>query len=170
VYEALKTANTDQSRERLSHLRYRLVASDGLVLRWPGGVKRLASSDVATRHKAATELAEVAHADDEPLLLELFSDPDALVRELSLQALRSLVGDEPSAALARLLDDPEPNVRAAVLKQLTENPAPSLMPHVAKYVLKEQDSDLIVHAIRFLKEVKTSAATNTLIKLLDHES
>ena len=170
VYEALKTAPSDQTRERLSQLRYRLATTDSLVLRWPGGINRLASADLATRHKAATELAELAAAEDEPLLLELFSDPDALVRELSLRALRTLAGDEPSEALVRLLDDPEPNVRAAVLKQLAENPSPSLLPDVAKYVLKEQDADLVVHAIRFLKEVKTSAAANTLIKLLDHES
>ncbi len=49
VYEAIKTAPTDQVRQRLSQLRLRLVTTDSLALRWPGGVKRLASAEVATR-------------------------------------------------------------------------------------------------------------------------
>ncbi len=119
---------------------------------------------------AAAELGAKAGVDDEPLLLELFSDPDSLVRELSLKSLRSVAGDGTSAALVRLLEDPEPNIRAAVLKQLTENPARAMTGQISKYVLKEQDADLVVHAIRVLKEMKTPQANKTLMKLLAHES
>jgi HEAT repeat protein len=170
VYEALKVSPTDEARQRLTQLRLRLVTTDSLALRWPGGIQRLSSADVPTRRAAAAELATKAAADDESLLLELFGDSDSLVRELSLKALRDVAGNESSAALVRLLDDPEPNVRAAVLKQLTETPAPAMAGQISKYVDKEQDADLVVHAIRVLKELKTPQATATLMKLLAHDS
>jgi HEAT repeat protein/thioredoxin-like negative regulator of GroEL len=170
VYKSLKSASSDRATQYLNQLRYRVSASDALVLQWPGGIERLASADSATRHQAATELAEKASTGDEPLLLELFSDPDALVREISLRSLRNVSKGEPPLALVRLLDDPEPNVRAAVLKQLAEDPDAELIPSVSKYVLEEKDPDLVVHAIRVLKEVKTPSTRTTLMKLLSHES
>ena len=77
VYAALKTANTDRDRERLTALRYRLVASDALALSWPGGLERLASAEGAVRHAVLDELGSRATPADAPLLSELFSDPDA---------------------------------------------------------------------------------------------
>lgn len=84
VYEQLKAALTDHDRERLRALRYRLVSSDALVLAWPGGLDRLADGDSRQRVEATEELAKRATAADQQLLLELFSDPDPLVREISL--------------------------------------------------------------------------------------
>ncbi len=150
VYERLRSAATDRDRQRLTALRYRLVATGELVLSWPGGLDRLAATDAAERHRAATELAERAKAADGPLLLELFSDPDPLVREIALRALRNVGGQEATDALVALLRDPEPNVRAAVLKELGENPSPRLAPQLAEYVETETDPDLIVHAVRAL--------------------
>ena len=80
VYARLKTAAADQDRRRLLILRYRLAAPDSLVLRWPGGLERLADADPRQRQGAADELAKLAAEDDQPLLLELFADPDPLVR------------------------------------------------------------------------------------------
>src|SRR5437868_5269094 len=107
VYARLKNPPTDQLRERLTALRYRLVAADALALNWPGGLERLASDDPRLRHAAIQELARRAAPTDEALLLELFSSPDALVRELSLRILHSTVGRQSTAALVELLGDPE---------------------------------------------------------------
>jgi len=169
VYERLKAAATDRDRERLTALRYRLVATGELVLSWPGGLDRLAATDAAERHRAATELAERAKAADGPLLLELFSDSDPLVREIALRALRSAGGLEATDALVKLLRDPEPNVRAAVLKELAENPSSRLAPQLAAYVETEADPDLVVHAVRALRGGGREGAA-ALMKLLTHAS
>jgi len=168
VIARLQRATTDVERQRLLTLRYRLVAGDALVLAWPGGLGRLASLDVKLRRQAAEELARLATAADQALLLELFANPDPLVRELALRGLQHVGGEDAVAALVRLLDDPEPNVRAAVLKQLAESPTAAMVPHVVRYVVKEQDPDLVVHAIRVLKSGKSKAVRECLISLLTH--
>lgn len=170
VYEQLKEAVTDQARERLLALRYRLVASDALVLVWPGGLERLASTDASTRQRAAQALANRVTASEEALLLELFSNPDPLVREISLRALQSISDSRSSAALVQLLSDPEPNVRAAVLKQLAEQPTPGLIAKIGEYVRREKDPDLLVHAVRVLKSTPSKAAVECLRGLLGHTS
>ncbi|HLJ12720.1 MAG TPA: HEAT repeat domain-containing protein [Planctomycetaceae bacterium] len=170
VYERLKTAATDESRERLTALRYRLVESESLAINWPEGVERLAAPDVELRHRAADELAARATASDEGLLLELFSDPAPLVREISLRALMQTGGSNVNSSLLRLLEDPEPNVRAAVLKQLQESPSAALVPRVAAYASNEKDPDLVVHAIRVLRESAGKATGHALTRLLEHES
>jgi HEAT repeat protein len=114
----LTQATSDAERERLVALRYRLAAAGNLALNWPGGLERLAATNAEIRHQAASELATMATAAEQPLLLELFSDPDPFVREVALRGLKTVGGEEAIASLAGLLNDPEPNVRAAVLKQL----------------------------------------------------
>lgn len=168
VYERLKRAATDEDRQRLLTLRYRLVADDALVLKWPGGLERLAAADSRQRQQAADELARMATANEERLLLELFSDPDPLVRETSLRGLQQIGGQEATSALVKLLEDPEPNVRAAVLKQLAEKPLRSLVPQIAAYVAKERDADLVVHAVRFLRSAKGADALKCLMTVLSH--
>ena len=170
VYAQLKQAAVDQDRQRLLVLRYRLVSPDSLVLRWPGGLVRLASTDPRQRQRAAEELAKLAVAIDQPLLLELFSDPDPLVREISLRGLQSIGGKEANAALVKLLADPELNVRTAVLKQLEETPDRDMVPAVIAYLKTEKDPDLIVHGICFLRESKHPEALGCLMSLLSHES
>ncbi|HEV3342157.1 MAG TPA: HEAT repeat domain-containing protein, partial [Pirellulales bacterium] len=170
VYARLKQTPGDRERERLTWLRYRLVATDALALGWPGGLARLAANDPAVRHQAAQELAARATAADEPLLLETFGDPDPLVRELSLKALSTAGGERVSKSLLRLLDDPEPNVRAAVLKQLAQSPSASMVSPVSKYIEGEADADLVVHAVRLLRATGGKAAVDSLMKLLKHAS
>ena len=170
VIARLGAATTDRSLERLTALRYRLVASPALALDWSDGFARLAATDVEVRHQAARELTERAGGGDEGLLLELFANPDSLVRELALRRLNALGGAGAAGALVGLLNDPEPNVRAAVLKQLAESPTPGMVAKVAKYVAEESDADLVVHAVRFLREAKGPAAFKTLIGLLEHDS
>jgi HEAT repeat protein len=102
-------------------LRYRLTASAALALNWPGGLERLAATTATTRHQALKELESRVTAQDEPLLLELFSSADPFVREISLRALKDVSGANAAGALVKLLDDPEPNVRAAVLAQAGES-------------------------------------------------
>ena len=170
VTARLKETAADDQRQRLWALRYRLVAADSLALRWPGGLERLAATDPRRRQQAADELARLALAADQPLLVELFSDNDPLVREFSLRALQNIGGKETTAALLKLLSDPEPNVRAAVLKQLEEKPDASIVPKLADYLKTEKDADLLVHTIRFLRAAGGSPATRALIPLLHHES
>ena len=170
VRELLKDADTDRDRERLRALRYRLVATDALVLRWPGGLVRLAATDTAERQRAAEDLAGLATDDDQDLLLELFSDPAPLVREISLRGLQEIGGQQSTAALVKLLSDPEPNVRAAVLKQLEMNPQRRMVPKIAEYLKTETDPDLIVHAVRFLRTIGGETAMRGMMELLGHES
>jgi len=169
VVARLKDAPSDQARERLTALRYRLAASGALALNWPGGLERLAATAAAPRHQALRELETRVTARDEALLLELFSSPDPLVREISLRALKATSGAKATGALAQLLDDPEPNVRAAVLKQLIETPAPQLVPRLVEYIKTEQDPDLLVHAIRALRESSGPQAAAGIEHLLGHE-
>lgn len=170
VTTRLKSVETDQERECLTALRYRLVAPDRLVLEWPGGIDRLAATDVTVRHEAIDELAKRATSQEEELLLELFTDPSPLVREISLRTLTAVGGTSSNQALIRLLDDPEPNVRAAVLKQLSEKPSASIVPEIARYVEQEKDPDLVVHAVRLFREAKGNASAEALIKLFSHPS
>ena len=169
VYARLKNAATDEERRRLLILRYRLAASDSLVLRWPGGLERLGDTDPRQRRQAADELAKLAGDSENALLLELFADPDPLVREIGLRGLQHIGGTEANAALVKLLSDPEPNVRAAVLKQLEESPNPAMAPAVIKYVKEEKDPDLVVHAIGVLGASKSSESLKALMALLKHD-
>ncbi len=170
IYERLDRAVGDAERERLTYARYRLAASEQRALEWREGLRRLASADVARRHAAAQELAAFAGRSDSKLLLELFSDPDPLVREISLTALRGVGGSETVAALVGLLKDPEPNVRAAVLKQLGESPSPKYADALSEYVAAEQDPDLLVHAARVLRGIQSEKSSESLESLLDHEN
>ncbi|MEW6250292.1 MAG: HEAT repeat domain-containing protein [Planctomycetota bacterium] len=170
VCARLKNAADDRARERLTALRYRLVARPALVLAWPDGLARLAATDARVRHKAAEELAQRAGREDGPLLLELFSDPDPLVREVGLRALRTVGGEQALAALTGLLDDPELNVRAAVLKQLAEKPTSAMLTVLAGYVEREQDPDLVVHAVRVFRAAKGESAVKPLTRLLANPS
>jgi HEAT repeat protein len=170
VYNAAKDAATDTARERLTALRYRLVAGDTLALRWPGGLDRLASTRAPVRHDAVLELARRATAADEPLLLELFGSPDPFVRELSLRILHTVAGKSATGSLAKLLKDPDPNVRAAVLKQLSETPAPKTVPQIAEYVKTETDPDLIGHAVKVFRSAGGAEAVGHLKGLLRHAS
>ncbi len=168
VREQRQTAETDRSRERLDWLRYRLVASDALSLKWPGGLARLAATEAQTRRDAASELPNVVTGGDEALLIELFGHPDPLVRELSLKALQGVGGERANSELARLLTDPEPNVRAAVLKQMAEKPGSISVKQIADYIAQEKDPDLVVHAIRLLREIKRKDAVECLTHLFTH--
>jgi HEAT repeat protein len=163
-----KAATSDRAKQRLLTLRYRLVASDLVMLTWPGGLARLASSDASVRHKAAQELVERATADDQSLLLELFKDPDPLVREISLRGLQHVSPGQTGGELAKLLDDPDPNVRAAVLKQLADDPSAELAAKVAAYASREKDPDLLVHALRYLKGMPRADSVKAAIGLLKH--
>ena len=170
VREQRQQAETDKTRERLDWLRYRLVASDALALKWPSGLSKLAATDAQTRRDAASELPKVVTSGEESLLIELLGHPDSLVRELSLKALQGVGGVRANAELARLLADPEPNVRAAVLKQMAEKPSAKVVPQIAAYIAQEKDPDLVVHAVRLLREIKGKEAVTCLLTLLAHAS
>jgi len=75
----------------------RIAASDALALKWPGGLERARATDVATRHRAVDELAQVASTADEALWLDL-SGPRPARRETALRGLRAL-GDAGTSRL-----------------------------------------------------------------------
>lgn len=170
VVEEIRQAGSDRDRERLTALRYRLAAPARLAMEWPGGLERLASMDADTRRQAAEDLAKRAGADTAPLLRELFSNPDPLVREISLRALRKVGGEEANEALTSLLDDPEPNVRAAVLKQLSEQPSRKMVAKLAEYAAREKDADLLVHTVRVLRATGGKAALDALMAMVGHDT
>lgn len=170
VYDQLKKAKTDSETERLTALRYWLVASNKMRLQRPGLIIELASRQLQDRRAAATALMDHATSDDELLLLEIFADSDPLIREIGLKALNQIGSYSTNQALTRLLKDPDPNVRAAVLKQLAESPSTQMIPAVKEYLETETDLDLIVYALKFLKEVNPNKALEPVLKLAEHES
>lgn len=170
VRTRLKNSTSDRDYQRLTTLRYRLASSATLPLRWPDGLERLASTDPKTRQKAAEELIEKMRQGDQSLLVELFANPDSMIREISLRGLQRLGTRDSIQTLGRLLDDPEPNVRAAVLKMAMESPSPGFVRQVVQYLEKETDADLLVHGIRVLKESQDERSARVLIKMLQHES
>ena len=170
IRAALDDATEPQPRERLTSARYRVAGTAELESEWPGGTERLASANFDVRIGATAELVKLATKREEQLLLELFSDPVPLVREIALKGITKISGTSAGGALVRLLDDPDPNVRAAVLKQLAENPVESLIPKIAEYSQKETDPDLVVHAIRFLREIKKHEAVVAMSALFNHQS
>lgn len=169
IESRLQLADTDGRRQRLAWLRLRLLASEHLAVTWPQGLAQLASADSTTRHKGAAELANHVTSADDRLLLALFSDPDQMVRELSLRALRQLQGEAASTALTQLLADPEPNVRAAVLKELAGTLETKLVDAVVDYLPQERDADLLVHAVRLLRGKSQTSAVRGLTSLLSHD-
>ncbi|MEI7952049.1 MAG: thiazole synthase, partial [Synechococcaceae cyanobacterium ELA182] len=90
----LKDAATDLDRRRLLTLRYRLAAVDALVLRWPGGLERLADTDPRQRQQAAEELAKLAGQEDNTFVkLEVIPDSRHLLPDPigTLEAAERLV-------------------------------------------------------------------------------
>ena len=170
VYERIKTADSDDQVARLTALRYWLTASNQLRLGWSGGLIELAGSDAETRRAAAAVLVKRAGEFDQALLMELFADPDPLVRELALKGLNGLGSEGTEQAMVRLLKDPDPNVRAAVLKQFAESKTQSAIDAVADYLKSETDSGLVVQAIRFMREVGGSKAVKAIVPFVDHEN
>lgn len=170
IRQEIENRRDSPERRKLMAARYRVAATAELNSEWPGGIERLAAADHDKRIAAVSELTELATAREEPLLLELFSDPSSLVREISLQGLTRISGTKATGALVRLLDDPDPNVRAAVLKQLAEAPVETLIPQISDYARNETDPDLVVHAVRFLREIRKPAAVKALSQLFNHAS
>ncbi|MBK8270163.1 MAG: HEAT repeat domain-containing protein, partial [Planctomycetes bacterium] len=169
VLKRLGSAVTDHERTRLLELRYRLAASDALALDWPLGLVRLASTEAMERRQAADELVRRAKDADHALILELFADPDPVVRETSLRAL-STTGDAGREALVSLLEDTDANVRTAVLKRVGENPSPSMTTAIVNYAKGETDVDLVVHALRVLRKAPGETAIKCLTDMLAHDS
>ncbi|MBC7966530.1 MAG: HEAT repeat domain-containing protein, partial [Fuerstia sp.] len=120
IRELMARELDDDIRAQLAAARYRVAASDQIVNDWPGGIERLASTDHQQRIAAMQELSKRASRSDEHLLGELVADPVPLIREIALHMLAKIDGGRADGPLLKMLDDPDPNVRAAVLKTLSE--------------------------------------------------
>lgn len=169
--EALLNETNEAARERLLAARYRLAITGERFLSWSGGVERMASSDFDERIKAINEFSAVATASDEALLLALFESSEPLVRELAIQTLQNVSKKgETNNTLAKLLNDPDANVRAAALKYLSESPSVSLIDQISDYISRENDPDLVVFAVRYLSEVHSERSVQVLLPLFQHAS
>ena len=170
VVARLESESSDMARQRLASVRFRLVSSPALAIRLPGTADQLASMDSGLRRTAAKRLSDAAKREDIPLLETLFGHRDALVRELALRGLQNAGGGS-SQRLAKLLDDPDMNVRAAVLKQWLDNPVKSLVEPVSRHAMQETDASLLVYYARLLKEIDSTSevAVAALQKLSKHD-
>ena len=112
IRELMARELDDDIRAQLAAARYRVAASDQIVNDWPGGIERLASTDHQQRISAMQELSNRAAQSDEHLLGELVADPVPLIREIALRVLAKIDGGRANGPLLKMLDDPDPNVRA----------------------------------------------------------
>ncbi|WP_342190351.1 thioredoxin domain-containing protein [Stieleria varia] len=160
----------DVARERLTAVRYRLVASPTLLIRLPEVTDKLASLDASARRLAAQALSEQAQKDDVPLLEALFAHDDPLVRELALRGMQLSGGGE-ATELVRFLKDPDKNVRAAVLKLWLDAPRSYLSKTISEHALEESDPGLLVYYVRLLKEIGATKfeVQETLAQLAEND-
>ncbi len=170
VMKHLETETSDDARERLAALRYRLIAAPSMSIRIPQGPDRLASLESGPRRDAAKQLADFGRSEDIPLLEALFSHEDPLVRELALRGLQKAGGSDASR-LTQMLDDPDKNVRAAVLKLWIDHPNSSLLSTICEHAMKEQDAGLLVYYVRLLREIDSVEGISTAVfeKLSMHD-
>ena len=169
VTERLDAEASDSGRERLSAVRYRLIASPSLALRTPGAAEALASLESGPRRAATKRIAENASNEDLPLLQTLFGHEDPLVRELALRGIQSAGGE--SLSLIEMLDDPDKNVRVAVLKMWLDDPKASLLGPVSKRAMSEKDPGLLPYYLRLIKAIGSTGpeANKVLEKFSSHE-
>lgn len=170
IREAIYETLNDESRSRLSMARYRVAASIDLATQWPDGLAQLASLEFNERAAAAHELGSRAKQEDETLLAELVTDPAPLIREISLAAMKRIGGTRLDGPLVKMLDDPNPNVKAAVLRHLGDTKSEVLIPAISAFISRETDTDLVVHAVRCLREISGAKAAESLLPLTDHAS
>ena len=155
VYGRLRQTTDDRQRELLLALRYRLAAGDALALRWPGGVVRLASADLRRRQQAAEELAKMAAPEDQPLLLELFSDPDPMVRETSLRGLQQIGGKGEVAIVTGSLTADNQNQWMKWMRKRVEEKYPEMK------IVTVKPSPFVHHAPRSVAEAVAVEAYNS---------
>lgn len=170
IYDRIRDVQSDEDLQRLTALRFWLTASNQLRLGWAGGIVELASPDLSARRAAMNVLVQRVVDADEPLLMELFANADPLVRELSLKGLQRIGSKRNSDTMARLLRDPDKNVRVAVLKQFTEAESAEMSDEVIEYLKTETDDDLIVQALRFLRTCKGDEVMTSILSLAKHDS
>lgn len=113
-------------RKRLLELDIGIVGDVAAALRELGdakaaivAAKELAAGSRSRRHKAAVALRELRDPAAREVLLSALEDGAAAVRRVAVEALSVLPPDaEIVSAWRRLVDDPDPSVRAAVVRAL----------------------------------------------------
>ena len=137
----------------------------------PGGLIRLAAGDSRQRQSAAEELANRAVADDQPLLLQLFSDPDPMVH-----AIRFLVaarGQQAVKCLMSLLAHRQWQVRAEAAeslgKALEHNASLPMDLTADAYValiglLDDGDAFVVSRVVQGLAAVESDMAVEPLVR------
>lgn len=147
----------DHQKMVLRELLYRVQVGPRTLLQQEARLRALASLEPETHRRAAQSLLDVATSQDQPLIDELSTDPDPLIREASVSKLQQIGSLRDPDRLNRLLEDPNPSVRTAVLKELAENPKAKSMETLVDYIEQESDEDLLVYAAKTLSQIKSSA-------------
>jgi HEAT repeat protein/thiol-disulfide isomerase/thioredoxin len=161
----------DQAREALRELLYNLLASSQLRLQQAGVIAALARLDSDSHRQAASTVLEQVAIIDQPLIDELVSDADPLVRELAVRALGRLGLLTSGDRIQKLLADSSPNVRTAVLRALAEHPSDQAVEALCAYLQNETDEDLLVHGAKCLGQLaRQPQAMDTLAQLARNAS
>jgi HEAT repeat protein len=165
-----------RARERLTALQYRLLMPVEFAAEFPQVPFQMAARDPDVRMRAVDEVAKAVRirgrgGEMEPFFLQVFTDPDARVREASLRGLRETGAGLAKQQVLKFLADPSPNVRAGILNDLAVSPLPDLDEDLKAYALKEEDDDLVVHAARALRRIRgRGPAFEGLLELTGHRS
>ncbi|WP_372897138.1 HEAT repeat domain-containing protein, partial [Stieleria sp.] len=161
---------TDRQRQLLRQVRYSVFAGRTTRLANAGLIESLAKLDGPTHYAAAEKLLAGVSSQDEPLIDELSTDRDPLVRELSVAALHRIGALTSDERIRKLLSDESPSVRTAVLKQLSEDPDDEITKRLVEYLRTESDEDLLLYATKILGQLSTNVeASDALAELIDDE-
>ena len=161
----------DQQQMVLRELLYRLLASEQSRLQQSSLLVALASLNGETHRAAAEKLIESSTQQDQMLIDELSSDPNPIIRELTIPKQQEFGALEDPDRLTRLLADKSPSVRTAILRELSENKNAKSIQILVDYIQKETDEDLLVYATKTLGTIgRKQAAQQALIQLTRNTS
>jgi HEAT repeat protein len=162
-------ASAPTAAARVDEVRFRILLPPQVVRRLPDASERLSVGDGASRSRALSETLALGAPGLGPLVREALCDPDPFFRETAAASVPTTLGEESTAALADLLDDSEPNVRAGALRALAKGGAAGATEAIGRYLGTERDPALIAHAARALQEAGGHAAIEALRPLLSSE-
>lgn len=161
----------DQQQMVLRELLYRLLASEQSRLQQSSLLVALASLNGETHRAAAEKLIESLTQQDQMMIDELSSDPNPIIRELTIPKQQEFGALEDPDRLTRLLADKSPSVRTAILRELSENKNAKSIQILVDYIQKETDEDLLVYATKTLGTIgRKQAAQQALIQLTRNTS
>lgn len=136
------------------------------------GYAFLASEDAELRREGVNILRRVARFDPEAraAIRKLLRDPSPRVREQTAQVLRDLRDKESTPEMMELLADSEPTVRRRAVQALTTIDAREAVSALGDRLTSDQDDGVRESAADGLGKLKSSQATDSLLKALKDQS